>query len=79
MREIAKEDYLPGNILARSDANLARTRQNFLSQYELVNQYQRGAGMPSYKFALSSAVIDSVDTVIKNGSESKEWARLKHV
>ena len=35
--------------------------------------------MPSYKFALSSALIDSVDTVIQNNSESKEWARLKHV
>ena len=29
--------------------------------------------MPSYKFALSSAVIDSVDTVIKNNSEKKDF------
>lgn len=39
MQEIVKQDYEPGNILARSDANLARTRQQFLDQYEMVNQY----------------------------------------
>ena len=77
MREIVKQDYQPGNILTRSDANLARTRQQFLDQYEMVNQYTAAENVPSYKFALSSSLIDSVKTVMENQSKSKDYK--KHV
>ena len=39
----------------------------------MVNQYMEYEGMPSYKFALSSSLIDSVNTVIKNGAKSKDY------
>ena len=78
VQEIVKKDYTPANILTRSDANLARTRMNFLNQYELVDDYKRNEGLPSYKFALSSSLIESVDTVIENNGEKKDYI-LKNV
>jgi len=39
MEEVVKKEISPNNILARSDANLTRTRQNFMSQYGMVNDY----------------------------------------
>jgi len=41
MQDIAKQEIMPMNILARSDANLMRTRENFLQQYELTSAYEQ--------------------------------------
>ena len=71
MQEIVKQEIQPNNILARSDANLKRTRQNFLNQYEMVNHYENW--QPSYKFAVSQSAIESVGTVLKNNSEKKDY------
>ena len=75
MQELSRVDDMPGNILNRSNAELSRTRQNFLDQYEMVNQYN--ASGPSYKFTMSQAIIDSVATVIKNNATSKEYVLEK--
>ena len=58
MQQIVKKDYMPSNILARSDANLERTRTKFLNQYEIVNEHLEANKRPSYKFALSTKLID---------------------
>ncbi len=75
---MVKKDYLPSSVLARSDANLARTRSKFLNQYEILNDHKAQNLKPSYKFALSSTVIDKVDTVVRNNSERKDYL-MKHV
>ena len=72
MQDLSRNDNMPHNILNRSDAELAKTRQNFLDQYEMINQYKMNTG-PSYKFTMSTKVIDSVAEVLENNTVSKEY------
>ena len=59
MQELQRYDNMPINILNRSDAELARTRQDFLDQYDMVNQYTKAG--PSYKFTLSTDLVSQVE------------------
>ena len=73
VQSLNRNDNMPHNILARSDAELATTREDFLDQYDMFNQYK--LTVPSYKYTLSTSLIDSVETVLKNKTQSKDYVR----
>ena len=39
----------------------------------MINQYRNVEGVPSYKFALSSSLIESVGEVVRNNSRKKDY------